>query len=145
MAASRVDPYASFNFIVEIDGVARAGFSECSGLGIEVEVIEYREGTDKPNTVRKLPGLIKYSAIVLKRGFTQDKSLWGWFKKVLDGNVHRANGSILLLDAAHMPALRWVFREAWPSKWEGPTLNGKSNDIAIETLEIQHEGIELME
>ena len=145
MAAPPVNPYASFNFLVEIDGVTRAGFSECSGLGIEVEVIEYREGADKPNAVRKLPGLSKYSTIVLKRGFTQDKSLWDWFKKVLDGNVQRASGAITLLDNAHNPVLRWVFREAWPSKWEGPTLNGKSKDVAIETLEIQHEGIELVE
>jgi phage tail-like protein len=140
----RVDPYANFNFLVEIDGIARGGFSECSGLEVSVGVIEYREGTDKPNTVRKLPGLIKYSSIVLKRGVTQDKSLWNWIKRVVDGDVQRANGSIALLDAARNEVLRWNFREGWPSKWEGPALNGKSSDIAIETLVIEHEGIELV-
>jgi len=141
----RVDPYANFNFLVEIDGIARGGFAECFGLEVSVDVIEYREGTDKPNTVRKLPGLIKYSPIVLKRGLTQDKSLWNWFKKVLDGNVQRTSGTIALLDASRNAVLRWAFLEGWPSKWEGPTLNGKSNDVAIETLVIEHEGIELVE
>lgn len=140
----RVDPYANFNFIVEIDGVARGGFSECFGLEVGIDVIEYREGWDPSNAVRKIPGLIKYSPIVLKRGITQDKALWNWIKKVLDGKVQRANGSIALLDTARIEVLRWNFREGWPSKWEGPTLNGKSSDIAIETMVIEHEGIELV-
>jgi phage tail-like protein len=145
MASGRVDPYANFNFLVEIDGITQAGFQEASGLGAEVSVIEYREGNDKTNAVRKLPGLARYSSIVLKRGFTQDKSLWNWFKSVLDGSVHRASGTITLLDSARNPVLRWRFREGWPSKWEGPNLNGRSNEVAIETLVIEHEGLELVD
>lgn len=141
----RSDPYANFNFLVEIDGIAKAGFQEVSGLGAEVDVIEYREGTDKINTVRKLPGLIRYSSIVLKRGLTQDKSLWTWFKTVLDGNVLRSSGTITLLDSSRTPVLRWTFLEGWPSKWEGPALNGKTSEVAIETLVIEHEGIELVD
>lgn len=143
MPATRNDPYANFNFLVEIDGVARAGFKEVSGLGAEVSVIEYREGGDSVNTVRKLPGLVHYFPIVLKRGFTQDKSLWNWFQTVLNGAVQRANGSIVLLDAQRNAVLRWSFREGWPSKWEGPYLNGETNEVAIETLVIEHEGIVL--
>jgi phage tail-like protein len=143
MPATRNDPYANFNFLVEIDGITKAGFKEVSGLGAEVNVIEYREGGDSTNTVRKLPGLIHYFPIVLKRGFTQDASLWNWFKTVLDGTVQRAAGSIVLLDSSRKPVLRWNFREGWPSKWEGPYLNGTTNEIAIETLLIEHEGIEL--
>jgi len=82
MANPRVDPYANFNFLVEIDGIATAGFQEVSGLGAEVDVIEYREGGNNPGAVRKFPGLIKYSNIVSKRGFTQDRSLWNWFEAV---------------------------------------------------------------
>jgi len=145
MAPSRIDPYANFNFLVEIDGVTQAGFQEVSGLGAEVAVVEYREGDEKIRAVRKLPGLIRYSPILLKRGFTQDRSLWNWFKTVLDGTVQRANGTITLLDSARTPVLRWRFREGWPSKWEAAYLNGKSNDVAIETLIIEHEGIELVE
>lgn len=143
MANPRVDPYANFNFLVEIDGVTKAGFQEVSGLGAEVDVIEYREGGDNPGAVRKFPGQIRYSNIVLKRGFTQDRSLWNWFKAVLDGNVQRASGSVILLDSARNPVLRWNFREGWPCKWEGPCLNGQDSETAIETLVVAHEGIEL--
>jgi len=93
--------------------------------------------------VRKLPGLMKYSNIVLKRGWTQDQNLWNWRKKVIDGATQRTSGTIILLDEARQPALRWNFREGWPSKWDGPQLNGKTSEVAIETLEIAHEGLEL--
>jgi len=142
MTNPRNDPYGNFNFLVEIDGIVKAGFSEVSGLTAEINVIEYREGGD-PITVRKLAGLRKYSNIVLKRGLTQDLALWNWFSNVAKGNVQRAAGSIILLDAARNPVLRWKFVQGWPCKWEGPHLNAKSNEIAIEELEIAHEGIEL--
>ena len=81
----RNDPYGQFNFLIEIDGVVRGGFSEASGLTTDTNVIEYREGNETHGTVRKLPGLIKYNNIVLKRGWTQDKKLWDWRKNVIDG------------------------------------------------------------
>jgi phage tail-like protein len=142
--ANRNDPFGAFNFLVEIDGVTTTSFSEVSGLDAEIEPIEYRTG-DEDTTVRKIPGLRKYSNITLKRGFTPDLSLWNWMKQGLGGKVMRANMSITLLDGARQPVLRWNVREAWPCKWEGPDLNAKGNDIAIETLEICHEGIELVE
>jgi phage tail-like protein len=139
---SRNDPYSQFNFQIEIDGVTKAGFSEVSGLTTDTNIIEYREG-DEITTVRKLPGLMKYTNIVLKRGWTADQSLWAWRKLVIDGSTQRTSGAIVLLDEARKPALRWNFREGWPSKWEGPALNAKTSEAAIETLEIAHEGIEL--
>ena len=139
----RNDPYGQFNFLVEIDGVAQAGFSEASGLTTDTNIFEYREGNEQQGTVRKLPGLMKYNNIVLKRGWTKDKSLWEWRKQVIDGKTQRASGSIVLLDEARNEALRWNFREGWPSKWEGPALNAKTSEVAIETLEIAHEGLEL--
>jgi phage tail-like protein len=138
--SSRNDPYAAFNFLVEIDGVTVAGFSECSGLSSETDPIEYREGKENI-TVRKLPGLVKYSNITLKRGFTQGKELWQWRKQVLDGKTQRRSGTVTLLDEGRKPALRWNFREGWPRKLDGPTLNAKTNEVAIETLEIAHEGL----
>jgi phage tail-like protein len=138
----RNDPYGQFNFIIEIDGVVKGGFSEASGLTTDTNVIEYRDGNEI-TTVRKLPGLMKYNNIVLKRGWTKDRSLWDWRKKVIDGKTQRAGGSIVLLDEARNEALRWNFREGWPSKWEGPALNAKTSEVAIETLEIAHEGVEL--
>lgn len=142
-AGSRSDPFTAFNFVVEIDGIAVAAFSEVSGLGSETEVIEYRTGDSKLGSTLKLPGLTKYPSIVLKRGLTRDLSLWQWRKTVVDGATERRNGTIVLLAEDRTPVLRWRFRNGWPSKWEGPSLNARSRDIAIETLEIVHEGLEL--
>jgi phage tail-like protein len=139
----RNDPYGQFNFLIEIDGVVKGGFSEVSGLTTDSDIIEYREGNEGQGTTRKLPGLVKYDNIVLKRGWTKDRSLWNWRKQVIDGKTQRASGAIVLLDEARQPALRWEFREGWPSKWEGPALNGKSSEVAIESLEIAHEGLVL--
>ena len=83
---TRNDPYGQFNFVVEIDGLTVAGFSEVSGLTTDTNLIEYREGNEQQGTVRKLPGLMKYNNIVLKRGCTKDTALWDWRKKVIDGN-----------------------------------------------------------
>jgi len=140
--AKRNDPYSRFNFLLEIDGVTKAGFSEVSGLTTETTVIEYREGNERATT-RKIPGLTKYSNIVLKRGITKERSLWNWRKTVIDGATQRTSGSIILLDESRQEVARWTFREAWPCKWEGPTFNAKSSDVAIETLELAHEGFEL--
>jgi phage tail-like protein len=142
-APKRSDPYQGFNFLVEIDGVTVAGFSEVSGLSSETAVIEYREGNDRRNSVRKIPGLTKFSNITLKRGITTDRSLWNWRKAVIDGAVVRRSGAIILLDAERTPVVRWNFHEGWPAKWEGPTLKATGNELAIETLEIAHEGLDL--
>jgi phage tail-like protein len=138
----RNDPYSAFNFILEIDGVDAAGFSECSGLTTETDIVEYRNGNEDI-TVRKLPGLKKFTNITLKRGFTQSKDLWDWRKTVLDGKTERKGGAIVLLDEAREEALRWTFREGWLSKWEGPTFNAKNNETAVESLEIAVEGLAL--
>ena len=140
-STQRNDPYTSFNFRVEIDGIASAVFSEVSGLASETAVIEYRLGGE-PNTVRKLPGLTKYANIVLRRGITQDAELWNWRNSVVQGQVDRRNGSIVLLAGDGNEVVRWNFFDGWISKWEGPTLNAKGNEVALETIEITHEGLE---
>lgn len=141
--SSRNDPYGRFNFLLEIDGETKAGFTEVSGLNTETSVIEYREGNERTSSVRKLPGLTKYSNIVLKRGITRDRSLWDWRKTVIDGATRRVDGAIILLDESRQEVVRWNFRAGWPSKWEGPVLDAKSSEVAIETLEIAHEGFDL--
>ena len=138
---ARHDPYRACNFRVEIDGLTAASFSEVSGLESEVAVLEYREGGENTR-VLKLPGLRKYTNIVLKRGLTQDTALWNWHKQVLDGTVHRRNGSVILLDDQGHDQVRWNFFGSWPCKYVGPTLDAKSSEVAIETLELAHEGIE---
>lgn len=139
---NRVDPYSVFNFKVEIDGITRAGFQECSGLDTSNAVGTYREGTD-PLSSRKLPGLPSTSPITLKRGITDDTELWEWRKTVMQGNVERKNISIVIYDDSGVTeAVRWNLRNCWPSKWDGPGLNAQSSDVAVESLEIAHEGID---
>jgi phage tail-like protein len=138
----RVDPYRNFNFLVELDGIAQASFTECSGLGATTEVIETREGGDN-TTVRKLPGKTTYTDISLKWGLTDSKELWKWRQQVIDGSVARKNGSIVVYDLSNKTEIaRWNFVNAWPTKWEGPAFNAKGTDIAIDTLVLAHEGIE---
>ena len=137
----RVDPFRNFNFLVEIDGIAQASFSECSGLEATTESIETREGGDN-TTVRKLPGKTTYSDITLKWGLTASTELWAWRQRVIDGSVDRKNGSIVVYDLANKNEVaRWNFVRAWPMKWDGPTFDAKGKDIAVETLVLAHEGI----
>ena len=143
MPIARDDPYARFNFLVEIDGVPRAGFAEVEGLGAETEVVEYREGADKAGSRRLLPGLTRYPRVVLRRGFAGDASLFQWWRGIRDGAPDRRDVTITLLDEAREPVAQWRLRRAWPAKWEGPALNAKTSEVAIESLELVHEGIEL--
>ena len=139
---TREDPYGAFNFLVEIAGVDVAGFSEVAGLENETDVIEYRTG-DEVGTVRKLPGLSKHHNVTLKRGLTDSAKLWDWRKTVVDGQLQRRSISIVLLDQSRNEVSRWNLYEAWPCRWEGPEFNAKSSEVAIEAIEICHEGIEL--
>jgi phage tail-like protein len=137
----RVDPYRNFNFLVELEGIAHASFSECTGLGSTTEVIEYREGGDN-STVRKLPGKTTYTDISLKWGLTSSTDLWDWRQQIVDGTVERRNGSIVAVDLDNRTEVaRWDFVRAWPSKWEAPSFNAKGNDVAIDTLVLAHEGL----
>jgi phage tail-like protein len=138
---ARVDPHRNFNFLVELDGIAQASFTECSGLEATTEVIETREGGDNV-TVHKLPGKTTYADISLKWGLTDSDELWKWRLSVIEGTFLRKNGSIVLFDLTNKKeVVRWNFVNAWPSKWDGPSLSAKGNDIAIETLVLAHEGM----
>ena len=143
MAVQRDNPYLNFNFTVDIGVGDELGFSEVEGLSGEIEVIEYREGADRVNTARKLPGLAKYPNVMLKRGITGRTDLFEWWKSVRDGQVQRRNVTITLLDEQRQPVLRWLLRNAFPVKIEGPELNASGNEVAIETLELAHEGLEI--
>ena len=131
----RIDPLPNFRFLVEIDGIQQAAFMECTGLGSHIEVVEYREGAD-PLTVRKLPGRVSYPDIVLRWGVTSSRELYDWHLAIIKGQLQRKNGSVVLLAADGAAKVRWNFFEAWPSKWDGPTLNAMSNHVAIESLTI---------
>jgi phage tail-like protein len=141
-APTRHDPYKNFPFRVEIDGLVASGFSEVSGLSAEAQVIEYREGADMTST-RKLPGLIKYPNVTLKRGITDSRELFDWWKAVVNGKVQRRNVAIILLDDDRTEVLRWALYEAWIAKIEFGDLQAKGNDVAIESIELAHERLEL--
>ena len=138
---SRVDPFKNFRFLVEIDGIAQAGFSECSGFGSNIEVIEYREGGD-PTTVRKLPGKTSYTDIVLKWGMTSSREIYDWHLQAINGQLSRRNGSVIILDDLGQEAGRYNFFSAWPSKYDPVDLNAKGNDVALDTLTISCERLE---
>ena len=139
--AVRIDPYLNFNFRVEIDGIQRFAFHEVSGMDSTIDAIEHREGGDNL-TPRKLPGMTKHSNIVLKWGITDDPEMSRWHHDAVRGRVRRRNGSIVLLDRLGQEVVRWNFFNAWPAKWVGANLTAEGNDVAIETLELAHEGIE---
>ncbi|MEO1614998.1 MAG: phage tail protein [Planctomycetota bacterium] len=138
--AARVDPLRNFNYAVELDDITQAGFTECSGFGSTTEPVEYNEGGLNSHS-RKFVGRTKQNNIVLKWGTTDSTELYDWYQQTLDGQIERKNGSIILFDNAGEEKARWDFFRAWPTRWDGPALSASGNEVAIETLEIAHEGL----
>jgi phage tail-like protein len=144
----REDPYAGYNFEVVVTGVSddgkavRGSFAEVSGLEVTIDPIEYRTGIEGL-TVRKIQGLTKQTNISCKKGMTGDLAFWNWIVEAMNGLVRRTEGSIILLDENKNEVIRWNFVRGWPCKWTGPGLNAKNNEIAMETLEICHEGLSI--
>lgn len=138
------DPLAGFNFLLESGGVLRAGFSEITGLTSESDVIEYRTGADDM-TNRKIAGMRKYGNITLKSGLaaSPDQDLQVWRQAVEKGDIQRLDVSIIIQDEQKQEQLRYNLRSAWPSKWVGPDLKAGASEMAIEQLEIAHEGVTL--
>jgi phage tail-like protein len=147
MAVIRDNPYGAFNFLVALGGAdphaTIAGFEEVTGLGLEIEFVEYRNGNDKPNSVRKLPGLNKSTDVTMKRGVIGSLDLFDWIKEVAAGNINRRDVAITLLDEARSTVMTWILRRALPKKWTGPNLNAKGTDVAMEELTLTAEGIDL--
>lgn len=140
-------PLTSLHFQVSWgDSKNTSSFSEVSGLTMEAEVIEYRDGTDRSLTTRKTPGLKKFGNVSMKRGIMPVEAgngLYEWYATIKAGTVARRSVTISLLNEAHEPVMTWKIRDAWPVKVEGPGLNATGNEIAIETLEFVHEGVEI--
>ncbi len=140
----RVDPFRGFNFRVEIDNVGVAFFSEVSGLTFTVDPVEYRHGEYKFDHVTKLTGLRKFSNIVLKRGYANNFDLAKWHLDVMNGLAPRRSGAIILCDEDHADQIRWEFKEGWICKYEGPAMKASANEVAIESVEICVERVELV-
>lgn len=138
-------PYRNNRFVLEIDGVARAGFSTANLPENSTEEIEYREGDEKRPTPRKLSSLNSYGNLTLEGGTARDAmALFEWRKLVENGKVDEARTTIAvsLLDEEGSTGARWEFRNAWPRQYDAPDLDGSGNEVAIESVEIVHEGME---
>lgn len=133
-------PQSKFRFKLEIDGLEVGGFSEVSGFDASIDVIEYREG-DMVQTPMKLPGLKKYGNITLKKGVTDSDVLYQWMTAGVEGEVERKTITITLLDSTNSDAASWQVINAWPTKYTGPDFNATASEVAIESLEIAHEGM----
>ena len=151
MPVFRPNPYGAFNYLVSLggsqggggEGTIIGGFSDVSGLGVEVNYSEYRNGNERVNTARKVPNTHKLDDVTLKRGLVGSLDLFNWLKGVRDGTADARDVSITLLDEARNPVAVWRLHRAQPKKWVGPTFAAKgAGEVAMEELHLVHEGIE---
>jgi phage tail-like protein len=136
------DPYRSYNFKLDINGISEGHFTECSGLSVKVESIPYREAGAN-QIVRKIPGPVDYASVTLKYGVTSSRELWDWLLTAVNGKVERKNVSIILLDSeGTSEVMRWNLHDAWPSEWQGAGLNTTDRAIAIDSLTLVFDSLE---
>ena len=133
-------PHGKFRYNLEIDGLEAGGFSEASGFDASIDVIEYREG-DMVQTPMKIPGLKKYGNITLKQGVADSMVMYEWMIAGVEGEVERKTITITILDETETAAASWQVINAWPTKYTAPDFNATSSEIAIESMEIAHEGM----
>jgi phage tail-like protein len=136
----RLDPYLDFTFMVEIESLLVGGFSEVNGLQSETEFEEILEGGVNDH-VHRFPKITKYPNLILKRGFTDCDSLWNWYQNVLEGRFQRKSVSVILLNSKGEEKWRWNFANAYPIKWIGPYFKSDGNSVAVESIELIHDGI----
>ena len=134
-------PLPKFHFQVDWGGT-KLGFSEVSGLNVETQVIEYRDGIMPEYSKVKMPGMQKYGSLTLKRGmFQSDNEFYDWWNTVKQTKIERRDITISLLNEEHEPVMTWKIKNAWPTKVQSTDLKADGNDVAIETLELAHEGL----
>ncbi|WP_162054735.1 phage tail protein [Pontibacter pamirensis] len=152
MAAKGNYPIPKFHFLVQWGKDFRIGFTEVSGLDFETEVIEYREGSSKAYSSIKMPGRQKFSNVTLKRGtFEGDYDFYLEWRKTYyfqegnqTGSRFRRNVEIMLLNENHDPIITWTLQNAWPSKVQSTDLKADASEVAIETMELVHEGLTIL-
>ncbi|MGP8175880.1 MAG: phage tail protein [Terracidiphilus sp.] len=148
------DPFRGFNFVVALidsssllsfvasalGSFATAGFSECTGLDMSLDVEEYKEGGNN-GTLLRFPTRVKWGNLRMKRGVTFANDLWLWHYNFSQGKGTRRDGIVVLQDERHNPAIVWSFTRALPIKWTGPSFNAGQSQVAFEEVEIVHEGL----
>ncbi len=136
-------PLVKFHFQVEWGGT-KIGFTEVSGLDVETEVVEYREGNSPEYSKIKMPGMQKFSNLTLKRGtFKSDNEYFAWWNTVKLNTIERRDITISLLNEDHDPVVTWKVKHAWPTKIQSTDLKADGNEVAIESMEIVHEGLSI--
>ncbi|MCF6357306.1 MAG: phage tail protein [Draconibacterium sp.] len=136
-------PLVKFHFQVEWGGT-QIGFTEVSGLDVETEVVEYRHGASPEYSKVKMPGMQKFSNLTLKRGtFATDNEYYNWWNSVKLNTIERRNITISLLNEEHEPVIVWKVKNAWPTKIQSTDLKADGNEVAIESMEIVHEGLSI--
>ncbi len=149
MAVLRDTPYGEFNFLVDLGtgdtSGPEAGFQDCSAIGVEISVAEYRNGNDKSNAVRKITGLTKVPDVTLKRGVIGSLNLWNWIDQVRNGDQNALRTvRIQLQSEDHTEiVMTWVLQRARPVKYDAGPLNAKGTDVAIEELTLAYERLEI--
>jgi phage tail-like protein len=133
-------PLPAFHFVVDWGG-SNVGFTEVTGLTYEIQAIEYREGSSPEFHVTKMPGIQKFNNITLKRGvFDKDNEFFLWVNTVKMNTIDRRDITIKLLNENHDPVMSWKVKQAFPVKLEGPSMKSSGNEVAIESIELAHEG-----
>ena len=136
-------PLVKFHFQVEWGGT-KIGFTEVSGLDVESEVVEYRDGANREYSKLKMPGMQKYDNITLKRGtFKSDNEYFNWWNTVQLNTIERRDITISLLNEEHEPVVTWKVKNAWPTKVQSTDLKADGNEVAIESMELVHEGLSI--
>lgn len=134
-----VDPYRAYNWRLEIGGDAQAHFTACSGLEVEIEIIQYREAGNR-QIVRAIPGQVQYTPITLHYGLTERREMFDWLMAAVEGRADRRNVSIVVLDSqAVNDVVRWNLEAAWVAKWRGASLDAMSPSLAIESIVIAYD------
>jgi len=138
---SRLDPYLAFRFEVRLDDMTLGGFSSCTGLQLDTEFQDYAEGGLNTH-LHKFPTRTKQTTLSLKRGIV-DRSLWDWYFDLTQGGIRSKSGTIAVRDPAGSDVvMEWQFRRAYPTRWQGPELNASQSTVAVETLDLVHQGLE---
>lgn len=138
-------PMPKFHFEVDLDDeLQNVAFQEVSGMDLETQIIEYRSSNVKTLSTIKMPGLSKYGNVTMKRGiFVDDNAFWNWYKKLTTNTIKRGTVRIRLLDETGKTTMQWELHNAWPTKITSADLKSDNNEIAIDTLEIAHEGLQI--
>ena len=142
-AAAFVDPFRAYNFELSINGVTQGHFVSCSGLGVSIETIDYREAGGDPLAIHRIPGRVRYGDVTLQYGLTTSREIWDWFWTGVQGTVDRRSATIRLLGSdGTTEATKWELINAWVAEWRGAPLNAMDSRLAIERVTLVFERLE---